>query len=677
LGERHQAVTIQTISGLGGAGKTQLAAAYAHRHVDNYEVVAWIRAEDGGIADLADLAGQLNLSVEGLTPEELARRVVRWLESRERSWLLVLDDVAHPAQLGALCPSSGPGRVLVTSRRRDFDQFGPVVVVGVFDELTAVGYLVARTGRAGERAAAGRLARAVGYLPLALSHAAAYCTTRTSFDGYLALLAGLPASELYDTNREAFYDRTVATTWRVSLDAAQAAAPLAGAVLAMAAYLAPDAIPRSLFDTLAPGEGPRERGRVDAALDVVHRYSLAEVTDTTVSVHRLLQKVVRDDAQIRGETTGAEAALKALAAAFPNGYDIRLPASWPWCEQLLPHVGSLSNAVLSWKDTAQGLVTLLNRASRYLLHAGGGQRVATFIRIALDSARSYLDADHPDTLAAQDNLARWLGELGRIDEAITHLRALLDNDLRVLGPDHPDTLATRGNLARWLGEVGRAEEAIGQLRALLDDRLRVLGPDHPRTLATRGNLARWLGEVGRIDEATSHLRALLDDSLRVLGPDHPDTLTIRGNLALWLGQAGRIEEAVTRSQALLEDSLRLLGPDHPDTLTSRGNLALWLGQAGRAEDAISQFEALLEDHLRVLGPEHPATLATHGSLARWLGEVGRIDEAISHLRALLDDRARVLGPDHPDTLATRGSLARWLGEENQLGSGVRGGGNDR
>jgi hypothetical protein len=237
LGERHQAVITQTVTGLGGVGKTQLAAAYAHRHVDDYEVVAWIRAEDGGIADLAALAGQLNVWVEGLTPEEQGGRVVRWLESADRSWLLVLDNVAHPAQLATLCPSSGPGRVLVTSRRRDFDQFGPVVDVGVFDERTAVRYLVGRTGRTSERAAAGELARALGGLPLALSHAAAYCTTRTSFEGYLGLLAELPAAELYDRNREAFYNQTVATTWKVSLDAANAEAPIAGAALAMAAYL--------------------------------------------------------------------------------------------------------------------------------------------------------------------------------------------------------------------------------------------------------------------------------------------------------------------------------------------------------------------------------------------------------------------------------------------------------
>jgi tetratricopeptide (TPR) repeat protein len=499
LGERHQAVITQTVTGLGGVGKTQLAASYAHRHVDDYEVVAWIRAEDGGVADLAALADHLNLPVEGLTPDEQGQRVMRWLESTERSWLLVLDNVADPAQLAALCPSSGPGRVVVTSRRRDFDQFGPVVDVAVFDELTAVGYLVDRTGRTGEAAAACRLAHAVGCLPLALSHAAAYCTTRTSLEGYLALLVGLPAGELYDTNREAFYDQTVATTWRVSWEAAQADVPLAGAVLAMAAYLAPDAIPRSLFDTLAPGEGPRERGRVDAALDILHRYSLVEVTDTTLSVHRLVQKVVRDDAQSHGDTSGGETALEALAGAFPS--DPCPPASWPGCEQLVSHAVSLGDAILSWKDTAQRLVTLLNRASLYLLESGAGQRAKAVIETALGSATSHLGPDHPATRSTRHNLARWLGEAGRVDEAITRFQALLDDYLRVLGTDHLATLNTRYNLARWLGEAGRADEAITLFQALLDDCLRMLGPDHPETLTTRHQLAYWLRQAGRGAEA--------------------------------------------------------------------------------------------------------------------------------------------------------------------------------
>jgi hypothetical protein len=56
------------ITGLGGVGKSQLAARYVQTRADDYEIVAWIRAEDGGINDLAQLAARLGQSVAGLSP---------------------------------------------------------------------------------------------------------------------------------------------------------------------------------------------------------------------------------------------------------------------------------------------------------------------------------------------------------------------------------------------------------------------------------------------------------------------------------------------------------------------------------------------------------------------------------------------------------------------------------
>jgi hypothetical protein len=49
----------------------------------------------------------------------------------------------------------------------------------------------------------------------------------------------------------------------------------------------------------------------------------------------------------------------------------------------------------------------------------------------------------------------------------------------VLGNDHPDTLSARLNLARWRGRAGDPAGAAEAFEALLDDRVRVLGPDHP------------------------------------------------------------------------------------------------------------------------------------------------------------------------------------------------------
>jgi len=172
--------------------------------------------------------------------------------------------------------------------------------------------------------------------------------------------------EVFDTNPEAFYERTVASTWEASIREAGAKAALATPMLAMAAYVAPDAIPRSLFAVLVEGEGPRQRKALADAFGSLHRFSLAEVSGDSISVHRLVQKVVRDGAEARSDSTRPLAALKALCETFPR--DPALPAGWPVCEQLLAHVLAIGDRWASHWGESEAMVGILHLACEYLLH---------------------------------------------------------------------------------------------------------------------------------------------------------------------------------------------------------------------------------------------------------------------------------------------------------------------
>ena len=303
----------------------------------------------------------------------------------------MLDNVASPNQLAALSPASGNGRVLVTSRHRGLGQFGSVLRLDVFDDDAGEDYLVARTGRRAERAAARRLTQALGGLPLALAHAGAYCSEGTSFKEYLGLME-LPAPEIFDASPEVFYEQTVASTWQVSIEAAAEAAPLARPILAMAAYLAPDKIPVVLFEVLIDdATDPREHKRLTDGLRALHRFSLAEVQDLSLNVHRLLQKTVRDDALAHDDQASALAALEAVSAAFPE--DTSLPAWWPQCEQLLAHILALGNAVATTGGIGPRLIPLLNRGCAYLLRAGGGERAVAVSVAAAELAGLSAHAD--------------------------------------------------------------------------------------------------------------------------------------------------------------------------------------------------------------------------------------------------------------------------------------------
>src|SRR5690606_41396272 len=60
-----------------------------------------------------------------------------------------------------------------------------------------------------------------------------------------------------------------------------------------------------------------------------------------------------------------------------------------------------------------------------------------------------------------------------------------------LGPDHPDTIAARNNLAGRYAATGRRDAALAQFGQALDDAVRVLGErseEHTSELQSRENL---------------------------------------------------------------------------------------------------------------------------------------------------------------------------------------------
>jgi hypothetical protein len=96
-----------------------------------------------------------------------------------------------------------------------------------------------------------------------------------------------------------------------------------------------------------------------------------------------------------------------------------------------------------------------------------------------------LGADHPQTLAARDMLARCYRVVGRLAEIIGLHEENLQARQRVLGPDHPDTLMSGNDLARTYRLAARHEDAIG-----LHERVLASQQDHPDTRASQQALAQ-------------------------------------------------------------------------------------------------------------------------------------------------------------------------------------------
>src|SRR5262245_54601354 len=74
--------SVQSLTGIGGIGKTQIAVTYAYKFCDQYQTVLWIRAQSREtlVSDFADAAVMLNLLEKNEPDQMLAFNVLReWL----------------------------------------------------------------------------------------------------------------------------------------------------------------------------------------------------------------------------------------------------------------------------------------------------------------------------------------------------------------------------------------------------------------------------------------------------------------------------------------------------------------------------------------------------------------------------------------------------------------------
>src|SRR5581483_10537682 len=101
------------------------------------------------------------------------------------------------------------------------------------------------------------------------------------------------------------------------------------------------------------------------ALAALHRYSLITLTDAHVSVHRLLQKVVRDQLADLAQSDAAHHALAAVSQVLPEAAD--RPAAWPRWQELLPHVLNLADTNAVAVLDAALLTGIVSRTCHFLL----------------------------------------------------------------------------------------------------------------------------------------------------------------------------------------------------------------------------------------------------------------------------------------------------------------------
>ncbi|MBB2948696.1 tetratricopeptide (TPR) repeat protein [Actinoplanes lutulentus] len=655
------AIVPHALYGLGGVGKTHLAVEYAHRRHHQFDLVAWIPAEQPaalrsaylrvaaamGLPESDDVERTLALVRDGL------RRGVPF-----RRWLMIFDNAEGPATLQAYLPEPAPphstGQVLITSRDRGWSGVADTIEVEVLHRDESVALLRKRNPVVDE-ADAVRLAEQLGDLPLALEQASAWIdASGTTLPHYLRLLSER-TRDLLDANRPADYPASVAATWGVALERLSTTDSAAVRLLELTAFLAPEPVDRGMLRLGGGGVSPTalkevltDPLRLDQAMAHIGRLSLAKLDAGrgTIQLHRLMRAVVQ--AQVSPDRVDElrAAAQSLLATAEGAAGDETDPQTWAMHGRITPHLrftGCLSS-------TNRQIQELVLRQLSYLHNRGDMKSCRDFAEEARDRWSERAGPDDENTLFAAFWLAGAARGLGDIGLSKVLLEEILGRARRSLGNDHPVTLRAANSYGANLRLAGDYRRAY-QSDLLTLERCRVTyGPTGFWTAAVSNNLAIDLRNLGRFAEALAQNEETHALRLRTLGPGHLTTLFSQAACALDLYYLGRYQECLD----IAETVIPLMKPlvESPDMYFSPGLRiqVIALTAAGEHAKAAALSRPLLDAYRTVRGVDHPDTIAIAMTTVNAL-RAGHPAESLTLVRATLALHQKVYGDDHPATLA--------------------------
>lgn len=611
--------------GVGGAGKSTMAAALAEQARGWDRKVWWVSAADPagfsmGLAEVARDLGGARADVESIAKGavDAPDRLWRLLENAPHEWLLVLDNADDPWVLAAADSPAGVqdglgwarasrrGLVVVTSREADPRMWeeARVFTVGHLSMADAAQVLRDLAPTAGGENEARALARRLDGLPLALHLAGTYLDSR---------VAMWPTFAAYDHALGSVEGAMVARTAEISLEGlARHGFPQAHKLLRLASCYAPTSIPTRILSMTG----------LEDTMGGLRDVGLIQENVAAITLHPVVADANR--ARIEGPEVWHTAVELLVGALGELRFD--LPDHWPRYRLLGQHLLAVLGTAAEHVDR-EHLALLVGAAATTagaFNISGAGKAASTLCRAAL-ACSAALGKEHPAVLRARHNLAWAVADGGDLVQAEAIYQDVLGVRLRVLGGSDPDTLDSRHEFAWIAACLGRWAEAEQRYRDALRDKLTYLGPDSPATLTTRHELAHAIARQGRLDEALPAFWGILQDRQRVLGYAHRQTMQTRHELAWITAKQGAWKKAEAIYRHLLDLRQHTLESDHPDALLNRHELAWVIARQGRWSEAKSLYRQVLERRSRTLGDDHPDTETTRWALEELLQ--GRIADA--------------------------------------------------
>ncbi|KAI0400853.1 TPR-like protein [Xylaria palmicola] len=627
------------VYGLPGIGKTQLVAQYCTTFEAKYFACLWISADNFTKIQngLSDCAVKMQLEGTSMTsdPRNNAQAMISWLQTTDRSWLVVFDNVDDSRHLEDFWPSGGTGHIIMTSRSPYIAQFRgsrPLPLSPLSqDDSKQLFYNIVGWNKCQQNAQEiDEILSEWKGVPLALYHIGSYISrlhidVKRFINLYKRSAAGLYQSKGFAEE----YPHSIATAFSVG--------QLEGdmkSLLEILCYLDPDGIPTQLllsnFDYREPVlQIDSELGFYDALAGLCSSGLVSQKDDNLV-VHRLVQSVAVSSMARDNQISLFNQVLSLLNREFPREIEGKpVWSEWDRCNSYLPHVLFIRR---KWQELFKNdqknaeLANLLTSCTWYMVERG----LFTEAEPLLMTARSACPDSEGALLTLAGvlfNLAGVRFECNRIKESLKLCQQVLQIRERILGPADPLLGNTLYSIGIVYMEDGQLEKALQCcLEAVKIHETCEKDGKHdgsPTGLSCLdAGLCYW--KIGELELASRYIERGLDLFERTTGKLSQKYGQGLSYLVLVREAQNRLVEAKAACKESLE-ICQAITPNEFKTGLGLHKMANFLHREGKFEEALENIEKALPILQKTFDPA-PRVARSIFKMSEILKDMGKEDE---------------------------------------------------
>jgi tetratricopeptide (TPR) repeat protein len=424
------------------------------------------------------------------------------------------------------------------------------------------------------------LAKRLDGLPLALATAGAFLRqTAMTFGAYLRNYQDSWADLQKNTPQLDAYERTLYSTWQISLEQVRARDPAAAEILRLWAYfgnedlwlellqVAEDEVPSWLHDMT------RSEISFHATMGVLCDYGLVQpgTPDSSYGspgygIHACVHAWTIHVLNPELDTASLNLSIRCIGSSVP---DRDTSDGWIAYRRLVNHAVRCAEYA---ESVSVSLIYALSDIARLLNDMGQLSQAERMCDQALRGKEKVLGRDHTSTLDTVNELGLLYISQGKLDQAERMYDRALRGYEKVLSPDHTSALRTVNNLGLLYKAQGKLDQAERMYDRALRGYEKVIGSPgvetYPPALNTMLNLGFLYRQIRQDTESMILLTRALDGFTSVLGASHSEVLEIRRTIfskseveveADTEPSSGSAKQGRKRKRAMEDSSSRSIG----------------------------------------------------------------------------------------------------------------------